>query len=58
VKRPAFCPWCGGGLVWDSGLFHCDNPNDVGGSEGCGAWDPENAHDEHGEPWTIVAVEV
>lgn len=31
----AACPECGGPVVWDSGLWHCD-------ANGHGAWDPSS----------------
>lgn len=34
------CPECGGPVVWDSSLWHCDNAD---GSSLHGAWDPWNA---------------
>ena len=39
------CPECAGPVVFDSELWHCDNPDpDKPGryGEGHGAWDPEN----------------
>lgn len=34
AKSAPTCPNCDAVLVYDSGLYHCD--------EGCGAWDPED----------------
>lgn len=37
----AACPECGGPVVWECGLWHCDD-NTSRGSHGHGAWDACN----------------